>query len=182
MTSRAFNRRLLFSEFRKRLYSPCGRIPVRRSSSLTIGQHSVWEDLLVDVSDVGLMSITLNRPHRKNALSSAMGNSLINLANAIGSLPPTDPIRAVLVKGKGGAFSSGRDLKDSRTMTSVEDKRRYLRCCMDSCNAVASIPVPVIAVVSGPCFGWVRMYCCMTLPSLPPPGIFLDHGVTIFTI
>ncbi len=142
---------------------------MRQSSSLTISKHSVWEDLLVDVSDDGLMSISLNRPHRKNALSTAMGNSLIKLADAIGSLPPTDPIRAVLVKGEGGAFSSGRDLKDSRTMTSDEDKRRYLRCCMDSCNAVASIPVPVIAVVSGPCFGWVRILsrsCCYNNTSL----------------
>lgn len=36
----------------------------------------------------------------------------------------------------------------------VEDGRRYLDLCYDSANALASLPMPTIAAINGPCFGW----------------------------
>lgn len=44
-------------------------------------------------------------------------------------------------------------LQDSINHT-PEEAKRYLELCFDSANALASVPVPTIAAINGPCFGW----------------------------
>jgi len=51
--------------------------------------------------------ITMNRPEKKNALSPAM---LVGLADAYAYVDDTVDVRAAVLTGAGGAFSSGMDL------------------------------------------------------------------------
>ena len=54
------------------------------------------------------MTVTINRPHRKNAVS---GAALVRMYDAWVEASGDDDIRCVIVTGAGGNFSSGADLR-----------------------------------------------------------------------
>ena len=58
--------------------------------------------------DGHLMTITMNRPKRYNALS---GEMLIRMYDAYEEASSDDEIRCILITGAGGNFCSGADLK-----------------------------------------------------------------------
>ncbi len=64
-------------------------------------------DALVE-RDGQTMVITMNRPHRKNALS---GSMLIRMYDAMVEASNDDDIRCIILTGAGGDFTSGADLK-----------------------------------------------------------------------
>ncbi len=57
----------------------------------------------------GVMVIRMNRPDKKNALTRAMYHTM---ANALVEANDDDAIRAVVILGSPGSFSSGNDLND----------------------------------------------------------------------
>ena len=64
--------------------------------------------VLVDVTD-GVMTVTLNRPERKNALSNeAYGG----LADAVERAETDDGVRVVLLQSEGDVFCAGADIGD----------------------------------------------------------------------
>ena len=64
-------------------------------------------DALVE-RDGQMMVITMNRPHRKNALSGAM---LIRMHDAMVEASNDPDIRCIILTGAGGDFTSGADLR-----------------------------------------------------------------------
>jgi enoyl-CoA hydratase len=64
-------------------------------------------DALVE-RDGPLLIVTINRPHRKNAIS---GAALVRMYDAWVEASTNDDIRCVIVTGAGGDFSSGADLR-----------------------------------------------------------------------
>jgi enoyl-CoA hydratase len=58
--------------------------------------------------DGPLLTITLNRPHRMNALSGAM---LVRMLDAFVEASTDDAIRCIVLTGAGGNFCSGADLR-----------------------------------------------------------------------
>jgi isohexenylglutaconyl-CoA hydratase len=64
------------------------------------------ENLLLE-ADGDTLTIWFNRPETRNALSSAMASEL----NAVFEALPDAPYRFVILRGKGGTFCSGGDLK-----------------------------------------------------------------------
>jgi len=93
-----------------------------------------------------VVSITLNRPERRNALSfpllTALGEAL---SNGI-----SDDTTAVVLTGAGNCFSAGADFTDLKG--TLDDLAMD-----DAIEAVTSsirgLPVPVIAAINGPCLG-----------------------------
>jgi isohexenylglutaconyl-CoA hydratase len=59
--------------------------------------------------DSSILTIWLNRPESRNAMSSGMVNALSQVFNHIA---PSTEIRAVILRGKGGHFCAGADIKD----------------------------------------------------------------------
>lgn len=57
----------------------------------------------------GWAEIVLNRPHRRNAIDARLAEGL---ADALAAVSVDASLRAVLLRGAGGAFCSGLDLKD----------------------------------------------------------------------
>jgi enoyl-CoA hydratase/carnithine racemase len=57
----------------------------------------------------GVMRITMNRPHKKNAITNAM---YATMTAALGDAEVDDGIRVVLIEGSGGAFTAGNDMAD----------------------------------------------------------------------
>ncbi len=101
----------------------------------------------------GIATITLDRPHRLNALSEGMAESLLKLCDYLAAAP-ADKVRVCVLHGGARAFSTGRDLKDSKLHTTLAQRERYMKLALDSVLAVNRLPLPTVAAMSGPAFGW----------------------------
>jgi 2-(1,2-epoxy-1,2-dihydrophenyl)acetyl-CoA isomerase len=98
--------------------------------------------------DGGVAEVVLNRPDKLNAMNLAMVHDLVEAldqAQAGGA-------RALLVRGEGRAFCSGRDLADADPLH--EDGQAILRDILNPLiERVADLPMPTIAAVQGACLG-----------------------------
>jgi enoyl-CoA hydratase/carnithine racemase len=66
------------------------------------------DEILYAVAD-SIATITLNRPERRNALNTALMDAL---AHRFEALESDGTVRAVVIRGAGAAFCSGRDLNE----------------------------------------------------------------------
>ena len=98
----------------------------------------------------GLALLTLNRPHRMNALSRDL---LSAFATARDTLLPDPTVRAIVITGSGDrAFCAGADLKERSTMTLDEVRQQLLRYEADL-GWLASSPKPTVAALNGVTLG-----------------------------
>jgi 2-(1,2-epoxy-1,2-dihydrophenyl)acetyl-CoA isomerase len=102
------------------------------------------QTLLIDRAD-GVVTITLNRPEKKNAINDTMWDELLETFLAIANNTTED--RVVVITGAGGAFCSGADIGGGR----VEETNGLtsMRHVGDVCAALHALPQPVIAKVVG---------------------------------
>ncbi len=98
----------------------------------------------------GIVTITLNRPERKNAINGAMWDELLATFREIAA---SSADRAVVLTGAGGAFCSGADLTDRTTGGGDTHQLASMRHVTDVCLALARLPQPVIAKVRGVAVG-----------------------------
>ena len=122
-----------------------------------------YEDIDCQTTD-GVMTITLNRADKLNALSRPMRHSLLV---AFDQADADDDVRAVIVTGAGRAFCAGADLSKGAETFDYE-KRGELRD--DGLNRdggglvtlrIYASKKPVIAAINGPAVGFGAT---MTLP------------------
>ena len=101
------------------------------------------ETLIIDVADNGVVTVTMNRPEKKNAADAVMWDELRDTWNALAVDPE---VRAVIMTGAGDAFCSGADLggqgRDRHQLISMN-------LIHQTVEALYSIMVPVIAKVNG---------------------------------
>ncbi len=67
------------------------------------------ETLLVDRAPNGVVTLTLNRPEKKNAMNAAMFNELLAVFREVDA---STSDRVLVITGAGDAFCSGADLGD----------------------------------------------------------------------
>ncbi len=108
---------------------------------------SQYESLRVDRAG-GVVTITLDRPARKNAINGAMWNEL---GSVVGEIARSSADRVVVITGAGGEFCSGADLAEPSA--SEEHHLSRLRRVGDLCLAIARLPQPTIAKVRGVAVG-----------------------------
>ncbi len=89
--------------------------------------------------------ITLNRPQRRNALSLALMQELIDCLTVIGG---RRDLRVVILAAAGKVFSSGHDLSEM-VGRDRDEYRRLFGVCTELMAKLQSIPQPVIAEVQG---------------------------------
>src|SRR5450755_361109 len=89
--------------------------------------------------------VTLNRPQRRNALSLALMEEMIDCLHTIGG---RRDLRAVILAATGKVFSSGHDLSEMVGLD-INASRRLFDVCTELMAKVQSIPQPVIAEVQG---------------------------------
>ncbi len=65
-------------------------------------------EMVLQKLDSGLLTITMNRPDRRNALNPDMTRGLVEAARRAAE---DHEVRAVLLKGAGGTFCVGGDVK-----------------------------------------------------------------------
>jgi enoyl-CoA hydratase/carnithine racemase len=101
--------------------------------------------------DNGVVTLTLNTPHNRNALSLAMIETLIA---AFSDIDGDDKARVVVLAGAGPALSSGHDLKEMQAHRNDPDRGReyyvelFARCAA-LMQAIVALRKPVIAAVEG---------------------------------
>lgn len=101
------------------------------------------ETLLVDAADNGVVTVTMNRPEKKNAANFQMWRELREIWSALGADPD---VRCVVMTGAGDAFCSGADLAgDGPKMHQLQ----AMNVIHQTVAALYSIMVPVIAKVNG---------------------------------
>jgi len=94
----------------------------------------------------GLLTVTLNRPDKLNALSF---ESFKGLSAAVDfTLANKDKIGCVLLRGEGRSFCAGNDLGDLGGVFNDGDNSKFRS---DTVERLASLPMPVVAVVQGHC-------------------------------
>ncbi len=94
----------------------------------------------------GTAILTLNRPRQYNALSGAL---LAALHAELDVLAADEGVRVVMITGAGNAFCSGHDLKEMRSLPSVEEVQTLFAACSAMMQKLVALPQPVIAVVNG---------------------------------
>jgi 2-(1,2-epoxy-1,2-dihydrophenyl)acetyl-CoA isomerase len=99
-----------------------------------------------EVAD-GVATITLNRPEKGNALSTALGKQLREAACDLAS---QKSVRAVLLTGGGKTFCVGGDISE---MQEGPDLESYMKAAVPplhaAIRALANLQVPVVAALNG---------------------------------
>ncbi|MCE7026643.1 enoyl-CoA hydratase family protein [Jiella avicenniae] len=103
--------------------------------------------------DGGIATITLNRPERKNPLTF---ESYAELRDTFHALRFDDAVKAVVITGAGGNFSSGGDVFEIiEPLTKMEAAELHAFTTMtgDLVKEMRACPQPVVAAVEGVCAG-----------------------------
>jgi enoyl-CoA hydratase/carnithine racemase len=107
----------------------------------------VGEFVRVEVAD-GIATIRLDRP-KLNALNAQVQNEI---AGAAAQVSVDSTVRAVILYGGTRVFAAGADLKEMASMSYPEMAQRSTEL-QASFSAVADIPKPVVAAVTGYALG-----------------------------
>jgi enoyl-CoA hydratase len=99
--------------------------------------------LFAKKDDVAL--VTLNRPKVLNAMNQQLW---IDLQSALDDARTDPRIKVVVLTGQGRAFSSGADLKASKTR-SAEAYRSYLESLQEVSRMIIRFPKPTVAAING---------------------------------
>ncbi|MDI6777229.1 MAG: enoyl-CoA hydratase [Syntrophales bacterium] len=101
------------------------------------------QDIIMEKED-SIVTVTLNRPRVKNALSMEM---IKRLKEIIEGFKEDSSVRAVIITGAGDAFCSGADL------VWVQEDSSFVRtgclCAQELVTSILSLEKPVIAAVNG---------------------------------
>lgn len=101
----------------------------------------------------GVATVTLNRPERKNPLTF---DSYAELRDTFRALVYAPQVKAVVVAGAGGNFSSGGDVHEiigPLTEMEMPDLLNFTRMTGDLVKAMRACPQPIIAALDGICVG-----------------------------
>lgn len=106
----------------------------------------------VEATPEGVVFITLNRPHKKNAFDAAVIGAL---HEAFETLHGADHVRVVFIHGAGGTFSAGADLGWMRDAAgwSEADNRDDAMGLANMLKALHDIPALTVAIVEGAAMG-----------------------------
>src|SRR5688572_22415655 len=101
---------------------------------------------ILTLRENSILTITLNRPEKRNALNDALINSL---KEALREADKDTNLRAIVIKGAGKDFCSGADLSalkkiaESDVMENLTDAENLLELF----SMIRKIKIPVIAAV-----------------------------------
>ena len=111
------------------------------------------DDLIqVDGTADGVVFVTINRPHKKNAFDAA---TIAALYEAFETLHGADHVRVVFIRGAGGTFSAGGDLNWMADAAgwSESDNRDDAMMLAKMLKALHDIPALTVALVEGAAMG-----------------------------
>ena len=110
-------------------------------------EHFLWS------FEAGVATITLNRPERKNPLTF---QSYAELRDLFRALAYAREVKAVVIAGAGGNFSSGGDVHEiigPLTRMEMPGLLAFTRMTGDLVKAMRGCPQPIVAALDGVCVG-----------------------------
>jgi 2-(1,2-epoxy-1,2-dihydrophenyl)acetyl-CoA isomerase len=137
-------------------------------------------ELLVDRRD-GVVTLTLNRPDKKNAITGAMWGGLREMFEAVAS---NRDDRVLVVTGAGDAFCAGADLVESGMPRGTGGRLEHMRGVGRSAAALRALTIPTVAKVNGVAAGAglnLALGCDLVIASAQArfSEIFVQRGLSI---
>jgi enoyl-CoA hydratase/carnithine racemase len=120
---------------------------VARAGGLDVEVNGVGEFVRVEVADQ-IATIRLDRP-KMNALNAQVQNEI---AEAAAQVSDDSSVRAVILYGGERVFAAGADIKEMADLSYAQMAERSAKL-QASFTAVANIPKPVVAAVTGYALG-----------------------------
>lgn len=122
-------------------------------TNLNLEQTYNAQNVKVEFED-GIAWVTLNRPHKKNAMSPALNREMIEILDA---LELDERCGVLVLTGAGDSFTAGMDLKeyfrDTEHLHPLEVARIRREAAEWQWRKLMRYPKPTIAMVNGWCFG-----------------------------
>jgi len=139
-------------------------------------------EIEVERGEQGVATIWLSNPSHLNALSDAM---IIGLCEELPRLGEDSTCRAIVLRGRGGVFCAGRELRDVKALQGGDlDAIKKIYDAMQKMNEVIYFsPVPVISVIEKYAFGIATMLVSWSDIALAEDGARfgypeVHHGIT----
>ena len=101
---------------------------------------------ILDHTEAGVMTLTLNRVDKKNSITAAMYSTL---ADALDQAKADAAVRVVLLQGDATVFSAGNDIGDFLHKPPAGQDSPVFRFL----HGIAAFPKPIVAAVCGPAVG-----------------------------
>jgi methylglutaconyl-CoA hydratase len=101
---------------------------------------------------VGVLTVLLNRPEKRNAFFPPM---IAELTKVFGKISNDQNLRAVLLSADKPSFCAGGDIEWMQSMAKFTEKQNIADAenLFDMYSAIRNCPIPVIGGVFGHCFG-----------------------------
>lgn len=108
-------------------------------------------DEILKSLDGGVLTVTLNRPEKYNALTFTMYDAIADICSTV---PADGSVEAIVFRGAGGkAFAAGTDISLFRSFETPEQGIAYEKNADKVFTALERCPVPTIAALTGACTG-----------------------------
>jgi enoyl-CoA hydratase/carnithine racemase len=142
-----------------------------------VGRVTDEASLLVDRSGP-VLTLTLNRPHRRNAVDAELWSLLRDVLRGV---EDDHSVRALVLTGAGGAFCAGADLT---ALDEVSHPLRQMRGINEVALRLHELAVPTVAKVTGVAVGagWNLALCCDLVVATPESRfaqIFARRGLSV---
>jgi len=123
-----------------------------------------YETLLL-TQQGGRLDVVLNRPERRNAINAKMSAEFTDLVERLGN---SDDIRLVVLRGAGGHFCAGGDIKERRALSveTPDESSDRVQAQNEKAGraflAFQNLPQTTITAVEGSAFGGGLGYACLS--------------------
>ena len=104
------------------------------------------DETIISSTEGGILTITFNRPKKKNAFTMAMYQAVVD---GLRAAKEDDAVRVVLFQGTEGVFTAGNDLMDFAQNPPKDENTPVFELLKE----MAQYPKPVVAAVQGPAVG-----------------------------
>ena len=117
-----------------------------------ITEEDVMDTVLVDRDGDGIVTVTLNRPHKLNAFTKPMWGRMGDVFRQLGA---DESVRCVVIRGAGErAFGPGNDISEFKTdRSNARQAKQYGVLMHGTIQALKAMPHPTIAMIHGICVG-----------------------------
>lgn len=109
-------------------------------------RSSIADDVLLSNTVAGVLTLTLNRPERRNAIDPQLRDAL---AAALDEAAGDPAVRAVVIAGAGGAFCAGGDLARFEDLHDARAYRHVSHRLTELVESIERLEKPVVAAIDG---------------------------------